>query len=51
MLGAIAGAIYGIGGSAGIPEEWIARSTMVSRARETVGGALLLGSESRQAEN
>ncbi len=44
MLGAIAGALYGIGGEHGIPEDWIERSTMVARLRETDGGRLLLGS-------
>ena len=43
MLGALAGALYGIGGNAGIPEEWIDRCTIVPRARNTSGGRLLLG--------
>ena len=43
MLGAVAGAAYGIGGDAGIPEDWIARSTIVERARKTSGGKRLLG--------
>jgi len=44
MLGPIAGALYGIGGENGIPEDWIERSTIVARLRETDGGRLLLGS-------
>lgn len=43
MLGAIAGALYGVGGEEGIPEEWIKRSTIVERLRDTDGGRLLLG--------
>ncbi|TVQ23516.1 MAG: ADP-ribosylglycohydrolase family protein [Spirochaetaceae bacterium] len=43
MLGALAGALYGIGGDAGIPQGWIDRCTIVPRARATAGGKLLLG--------
>lgn len=43
MLGAVAGALYGIGGEKGVPEEWISRSTIVERAKATEGGKLLLG--------
>lgn len=43
MLGAVAGAAYGVGGEAGIPEPWIERSTIVARANDTDGGRLILG--------
>jgi len=42
MLGAIAGALYGTDGEAGIPEEWIEKTTPVRKSRETEGGKLLL---------
>ncbi|TVR85920.1 MAG: ADP-ribosylglycohydrolase family protein [Spirochaetaceae bacterium] len=41
MLGAVAGALYGVGGEHGIPEDWITRSTLVERLRATEGGWLL----------
>lgn len=44
MLGAIAGALYGVGGEHGIPEQWIERTTLLERLRGTDGGRLLLGS-------
>jgi ADP-ribosylglycohydrolase len=31
FLGALAGALYGVGGERGVPEEWIARTKMVRR--------------------
>ncbi|TVR73324.1 MAG: ADP-ribosylglycohydrolase family protein, partial [Spirochaetaceae bacterium] len=43
MLGALAGALYGTGGVAGIPRLWIDRTATIRRARATEGGALLLG--------
>ncbi|MCA1753718.1 MAG: ADP-ribosylglycohydrolase family protein [Spirochaeta sp.] len=43
MLGAVAGALYGIGGEHGIPQEWIERTSIVKRLRETDGARLLLG--------
>lgn len=43
LLGAVAGALYGVGGDAGIPEAWIEKTTSVKRARATTGGRLLLG--------
>ncbi len=42
MLGAIAGALYGIGGASGIPTDWIERCSIVAKVRETPGGRLLL---------
>jgi len=42
MLGAVAGALYGLGGESGIPEEWVGRTVAVRRATETAGGRLLL---------
>jgi hypothetical protein len=43
MLGALAGALYGTGGEAGIPDEWIDRCTIVERSKTTEGGRLILG--------
>lgn len=43
MLGALAGALYGIGEPAGIPRNWIDRTNIIRRARATEGGSLLLG--------
>jgi hypothetical protein len=43
MLGAIAGALYGVGGERGIPEAWIDRTSTVAAAKATPGGSLLLG--------
>ncbi len=34
FLGAMAGALYGIGGDAGIPQEWIDRTRMISRIND-----------------
>lgn len=41
MLGAMAGAMYGVGGENGVPEEWIWRTTLVERLRDTPGAVLL----------
>jgi ADP-ribosylglycohydrolase len=43
MLGAIAGALYGVGGEKGIPAGWVDRTTTVATAAATPGGELLLG--------
>lgn len=47
LLGALAGLLYGTGagagGGAGIPEEWMARTSILPRARRTEGGQALLG--------
>ena len=42
MIGAIAGALYGVGGEAGIPTEWIRMSRMIEKTEGTEGGKLLL---------
>ena len=42
MLGAIAGALYGVGGASGVPTDWIEKCSIVAKARETPGGRLLL---------
>lgn len=43
MLGAIAGAMWGIGGERGIPRHWIDKTHLARRVMETEGGKLLLG--------
>ncbi|TVR60752.1 MAG: ADP-ribosylglycohydrolase family protein [Spirochaetaceae bacterium] len=43
MLGAIAGALYGVGGDTGVPTDWIDRCSIVAKVRATPGGRLLLG--------
>lgn len=43
MLGALAGALYGIGGVQGIPQLWMDRTRIIRRIRATPGGAFLLG--------
>lgn len=42
LLGALAGALYGVGGETGIPEDWIQRTTMLERVGSTSGGAIVL---------
>ena len=42
FLGALAGVLYGIGGDTGIPEDWIARTTILERVGGTNGGAIVL---------
>ncbi len=37
LLGALAGVLYGVGGQAGIPDDWIARTTILERAKRTSG--------------
>ncbi|MFW6253224.1 MAG: ADP-ribosylglycohydrolase family protein [bacterium] len=37
FLGALAGVVYGAGGEAGIPDEWVARTTIIERVQRTSG--------------